>query len=173
MFDPDFVPDMIVMGKPIANGMPIGAIVTTQEIMERFRQRQYFFSTFGGNPVATSAGLAVLDVLKNEQLQAKAADTGEYVLAKLRRLQGAHPCIGRVTGRGLFFGLDIIKDPDTKEPDGQRTSLLQNRMRELGVLIGTEGIHDNYLKIRPPMPFGKEHGDLMLQALEQALEEVA
>ena len=147
------------------------AIVTTREIMDRFRERQYFFSTFGGNPVATAAGLAVLEVLAREDLPRKAAETGDTVLARLRELQKSYACIGRVSGRGLFFGLDIVRDRETKAPDPATTARLQTRMRELGVLIGTEGVHDNVLKIRPPMPFGIPHGELMLQALAQALAE--
>ena len=121
------------------------------------------------HPVATGAGLAVLEVLEEEQLQENAARTGDFILARLRELQSRYPCIARVTGRGLFFGLDIVQDLETLEPDGGRAARLRHRMRELGVLIGTEGIHDSYLKIRPPMPFTTTHGELMLQALEQAL----
>ena len=151
--------------------MPLGAIVTRPDILQRFRDRHHLFSTFGGNPVAAAAAAAVLDVVEDEDLQANALETGAYLRRRLEELMCEHDVIGRVSGQGLFCIVDVVEDRDTKRPHPKLAARLQNAMREDGVLVGTEGRRDNLLKIRPPMPFGPPHVDLLVQALERALDD--
>jgi 4-aminobutyrate aminotransferase-like enzyme len=167
------VPDVVVMGKPLGNGHPIGAVVTTPEIAASFDTGMEFFSTFGGNTVSCAIGLAVLDVLRDEGLQAHALRVGERLLAGLRALAERHPLIGDVRGSGLFLGVELVRDRGTLEPAGEAASFVANRMRELGILLGTEGPFHNVLKIRPPMPFTAEDADLLVETLERVLGELS
>jgi 4-aminobutyrate aminotransferase-like enzyme/Ser/Thr protein kinase RdoA (MazF antagonist) len=163
------VPDVVVLGKPIGNGFPLAAIVTTRAIADAFDNGMEFFSTYGGNPVACEVGLAVLDVLAEEQLQAQAARVGARLLAGLRELANVHECIGDVRGKGLFLGAELVSDRDTQTPDPARASEIVDCMREAGVLIGTDGPDHNVLKIRPPMPFDLQDADRLLDTLARAL----
>jgi 4-aminobutyrate aminotransferase-like enzyme/Ser/Thr protein kinase RdoA (MazF antagonist) len=164
------IPDIVVLGKPIGNGHPIGAVVTTPEIAAAFDNGMEFFSTFGGNTVSCAIGNAVLDVLFEEQLQAHALEVGEYLLAGLRSLQERLPLIGDVRGSGLFLGVELVRDRRTLTPASESTSKVINRLRSDGVLIGSEGAFHNVLKIRPPMPFNRQDADLLLDTLQSALE---
>lgn len=168
--DHQVVPDIVVLGKPIGNGFPIGAVVTTREIAKSFDNGMEFFSTFGGNPVACEVGLAVLDVLADEQLQAHAARVGDRLLAGLHELANTHEAIGDVRGKGLFLGVELVTRRDTRTPDPARARAVVERMREAGVLIGTDGPHHNVLKIRPPMPFNLADADRLLDTLARALK---
>jgi 4-aminobutyrate aminotransferase-like enzyme/Ser/Thr protein kinase RdoA (MazF antagonist) len=163
------VPDIVVLGKPIGNGYPLGAVVTTSEIAASFDNGMEFFSTFGGSTVSCTVGLAVLDVIAEENLQAHALRVGEHLLAGLRAVGAGHEIVGDVRGSGLFFGVELVRDRDTLEPAGDEASRLVNRMREDGVLIGTDGPFQNVLKIRPPMPFAEHDSHRLLAALESAL----
>jgi 4-aminobutyrate aminotransferase-like enzyme len=163
------VPDIVVLGKPIGNGHPIGAVVTTPEIARSFDNGMEFFSTFGGNTVSCAVGLAVLDVLAAEDLQAHARAVGDHLLARLRELQQRHAVIGDVRGAGLFLGVELVTDRETRSPATQAASATINRMRELGVLMGTEGAHHSVLKIRPPLPFTAQDADLLAESLDAAL----
>ena len=165
------VPDIVVLGKPIGNGHPIGAVVTTPEIAASFDNGMEFFSTFGGNTVSCAVGLAVLDVLEEEQLQAHAARVGAHLLERLRPLVGRAPLVGDVRGSGLFIGVELVRDCESLEPAAQEASQVVNRLREEGILIGTDGPHHNVLKIRPPMPFTSEDADLLASSLESALRQ--
>jgi 4-aminobutyrate aminotransferase-like enzyme/Ser/Thr protein kinase RdoA (MazF antagonist) len=165
------VPDVVVLGKPIANGFPLGAVVTTQEIATSFDNGMEFFSTFGGNPVACAAGLAVLDVLEEENLQERAWRVGEQLVAGLRRLQERHALIGDVRGSGLFLGVELVRDRGTREPAREEAAYVVERLRERGVLTGTDGPHDNVLKLRPPLVFGEDDARLFLATLEEVLAE--
>ena len=164
-------PDILVLGKPLGNGYPIGAVITTEAIAASFAQGPEFFSTFGGNTVACAAGLAVLEVLEQEGLQQQARSTGERLLAGLRELQGEHEVIGDVRGSGLFLGIDLVANRETREPAGSIANHLKNRLRERHVLVGTEGPADNVLKIRPPMTFDAQAADVLLTELAGALRE--
>jgi 4-aminobutyrate aminotransferase-like enzyme len=161
----DVVPDIVVLGKPIGNGHPIGAVVTTAEIAASFDNGMEFFSTFGGNTVSCAIGLAVLDVLEDERLQAHAQRVGAHLLARLRSLIDQRPLIGDVRGSGLFIGVELVRDRDTLEPATTEASDVMNRLREEGILIGTDGPHHNVLKIRPPMPFNAEDADVLASTL--------
>ena len=162
-------PDIVTMGKPVGNGFPLGVVATTPEILNSFVGKVGLFSTFGGNPVACAAGMAVLDVIEDEQLIANAGETGNYLRAGIRGLMESHPIIGNVSGRGLLAGVDLVRDRVTLEPAVPETVELINRMREARVLIGKGGDHGNVLKIRPPLAFRREHADILLAALEGAL----
>ena len=163
------VPDIVTMGKPMGNGHPLAGVVTTADLMERFTSENMYFNTFGGNEVSAAAGLAVLDVLRDEQLLQNAQRVGDYVLAGMRKLQDKHAVIGDVRGQGMFFAVEMVSDRQTREPATARTKAIVNAMREQGVLISRIGPHDNILKIRPPMVFSTEHADLLLDTLDSVL----
>jgi len=165
------VPDMVVMGKPIGNGHPIGAVVTTAEIAASFDNGMEFFSTFGGNPVSCAIGLAVLDVLEEEGLQTHAQKTGDHLLARLRPLLERSPLVGDVRGSGLFLGIELVRDRITLTPAAAEASYVANRLREEGILLGTDGPHHNVVKIRPPMPFAVGDADQLAEVLTRVLDE--
>ncbi len=125
---------------------------------------------FAGSPVSCAVGLAVLDVLEEENLLANAVDTGAYVAAGLRALQDQHEIIGDVRDKGLFFAAELVEDRASKQPAAEQAKRLVNAMCERGVLISRIGPQDNVLKMRPPMPFAREHADILLQALDDCLE---
>jgi len=159
------VPDIVTMGKPIANGHPMGAVVTTREIAASFSNGMEYFNTFGGNPVSCAAALAVLDVIRDEGLQENARTTGDYLLAGLRDLAARHPLIGDVRGHGLFLGVELVRDRDTREPAAAEAAEVVDRMKDLGVLLSTDGPLHNVIKIKPPMVFGRADGDELLSKL--------
>jgi len=163
------VPDIVTMGKPMGNGHPLAGVVTTADLMERFTSENMYFNTFGGNEVSAAAGLAVLDVLRDEQLLQNAQRVGDYVLAGMRRLQAKHPIVGDVRGQGMFFAVEMVSDRQTREPAGARTKVIVNAMREQGILLSRIGLHDNILKIRPPLVFSTGHADLLLDTLDSVL----
>jgi 4-aminobutyrate aminotransferase-like enzyme len=165
------VPDIVVLGKPIGNAFPLAAVVTTPEIAKSFDNGMEFFATFGGNPVACAVGLAVLDVLKDEALQDRAWRVGQHLIAGLRRLQERHPLIGDVRGSGLFLGVELVRDRATLEPAPGEAAYVVERLRERGVLTGTDGPHHNVLKLRPPLVFSEEDADLFLDTLGDVLQE--
>jgi len=164
------VPDIVVLGKPIGNGHPIGAVVTTAEIASSFDNGMEYFSTFGGNTVSCAVGLAVLDVVEEEQLQAHAQQVGAHLLSRLRPLVDKNPLVGDVRGSGLFIGVELVRDRHTLEPAAAEASDIVNQLRDEGILIGTDGPHHNVLKIRPPMPFTIEDADVLAAALTRSLE---
>jgi 4-aminobutyrate aminotransferase-like enzyme/Ser/Thr protein kinase RdoA (MazF antagonist) len=163
------VPEVVVLGKPIGNGFPLGAVVTTREIAAAFDNGMEFFSTFGGNPVACAAGRAVLDVLEEDALQARARRVGEHLLGALRGLQDRGALIGDVRGSGLFLGVELVRDRATLEPAAEEAGYVVERLRELGVLCGTDGPFANVLKIRPPLIFSERDADLFVRRLDEAL----
>jgi 4-aminobutyrate aminotransferase-like enzyme/Ser/Thr protein kinase RdoA (MazF antagonist) len=167
------VPDIVVLGKPIGNGFPLAAVVTTREIALSFANGMEFFSTFGGNPVACAAGLAVLDVLEEQSLQANALRVGGYLKNRLLKLQQSHPVIGDVRGSGLFLGVDLVLDRETRVAATKQADYIVNRLRDCGVLAGTDGPHHNVLKLRPPLIFCEADADLFVSMLELVLAEDA
>ncbi|WP_421695583.1 aminotransferase class III-fold pyridoxal phosphate-dependent enzyme [Aestuariivirga sp.] len=162
-------PDFITIGKPAGNGHPLGAVITRPEILSHFLEFGPFFSTFGGNNVACAAGIAVLDVIRDEDLAVKAGSTGAWFRQGLVRLMARHQIIGDVRGVGLATGVELVRDRATKEPATAETSRLLGLLREEGVLIGSEGKLGNVLKIRPPLAFTREHADIALSAMDRAL----
>jgi 4-aminobutyrate aminotransferase-like enzyme len=163
------VPDIVVLGKPIGNGHPIGAVITTTAIAESFDNGMEFFSTFGGNNVSCAIGLKVLEIVHEENLQSHALRVGERLLERLRTLQKQHEIIGDVRGSGLFLGVELVTDK--REPATREANHIVNQMRERGVLLGADGPFHNVLKIRPPMPFSKADADLLLSVLAEVLAE--
>jgi 4-aminobutyrate aminotransferase-like enzyme len=167
------VPDIVVLGKPIGNGFPLAAVVTTKEIADSFANGMEFFSTFGGNPVACAAGLAVLDVLEEEKLQEHALRVGTYLKNRLLALQERYALIGDVRGSGLFLGVDLVLDRSTREAAPLQAGYVVNRLRERGILTGTDGPHHNVIKLRPPLVFTEKDADIFVRALEDILQEDA
>jgi 4-aminobutyrate aminotransferase-like enzyme/Ser/Thr protein kinase RdoA (MazF antagonist) len=167
----DVVPDIVVLGKPIGNGFPLAAVVTSPDIAGSFSNGMEFFSTFGGNPVACAAGLAVLDVMEEEGLQQNALRVGRQLIEGLQSLQERYALIGDVRGSGLYLGVDLVRDRSTCEPAPRQASYVVNRLRERGVLTGTDGPHENVLKLRPPLVLSNSDADLFCTTLEGVLEE--
>jgi 4-aminobutyrate aminotransferase-like enzyme len=167
--DQHVTPDIVVLGKPIGNGYPLGAVVTTEEIARSFDNGMEFFSTFGGSTVSCAVGLAVLDVVEDEALQAHALEVGDRLIAGLRRLQEHHAWIGDVRGSGLFLGVELVRDRETMEPATGEATIVVEHLREEGILTGTDGPAHNVLKIRPPMPFGDHDADLVVETLDRVL----
>jgi 4-aminobutyrate aminotransferase-like enzyme/Ser/Thr protein kinase RdoA (MazF antagonist) len=165
----DVVPDIVVMGKPLGNGHPMAAVVTTREIADAFDNGMEFFSTFGGNNVTCAVGLAVLDVLRDERLQSHALAMGERMLGGLRAFAERYEIVGDVRGSGLFLGVELVRDRETREPAGEEASFVVNRMRETGILLGTDGPYHNVVKIRPPMPFDAADADRLVESFERIL----
>jgi 4-aminobutyrate aminotransferase-like enzyme/thiamine kinase-like enzyme len=164
------IPDIVVLGKPMGNGHPIGAVVTTDEIAESFDNGMEFFSSFGGNPVTCEIGMAVLDVIEEENLQQNAFETGEYFMNLLLDLQQEFPVIGDVRGSGLFIGVEFVKDPDTLEPNTELAQYLKNKLRENFILVSTDGPFDSVIKMKPPMCFGRENVDLIIEQIQIILQ---
>lgn len=165
-------PDLVTLGKPMGNGQPIAGLVGRAEVVDGFGRNLRYFNTFGGNPVSCAAGQAVLDVIRDEELQARARETGRYLLQGLGRLQQRHALIGDVRGAGLFLGVELVKDRASQAPAAAETRRVVNAMRERGVLISAAGPLENILKIRPLLAFEREHADLLLETLDAALDEV-
>ncbi|MCH8242355.1 MAG: aminotransferase class III-fold pyridoxal phosphate-dependent enzyme, partial [Planctomycetes bacterium] len=161
--------EIVTLGKPIGNGLALGAVIATPEILASFTERSGYFSTFGGNPVACAAGSAVLDVIEREELLANAVETGEYLRTGLRTLAQRHPLIGDVRGSGMLAGVELVRDRATLEPAKEETKRVINHLKENGVLVGREGHFGNVLKIRPPMVFNRDNADTLIAALGEAV----
>lgn len=165
----ELVPDIVTLGKPMGNGHPIGATVTRPALANAFLEDAMFFNTFAGNPVSAAAGLAVLDVIETQKLLPHAHQMGAYLQQRLRELASRHERVAAVRGKGLFFGFELVTDRRSGVPATAAARRLINCMRRRGVLISTIGHHSNVLKMRPPMVFEREHADLLLATLDEAL----
>ena len=165
-------PDFITIGKPAGNGHPVGAVITRPEILDHFTRFGPFFSTFGGNNVACAAGIAVLDVIRDENLVENARITGAHLREGLTALMASHDLIGDVRGVGLATGVELVRDRATKAPAGPETSRLLGLIRDEGVLVGGEGRHGNVLKIRPPIVFTPSDADAAVAAIGRALDKL-
>jgi len=165
-------PDIVVLGKPIGNGHPLAAVVTTPEIADAFHNGMEYFTTFGGNPVSCAVGLEVLNVVLDEKLQEHAWRVGERMLAGLRPFVERFPLVGDVRGSGLFLGVELVRDRETLEPAAEEADYVMNRMREHGILLGTDGPYHNVVKIRPPMPFDKGNADFLVEVMDGVLAEL-
>ncbi len=169
----DASPDIVTMGKPIGNGHPLGAVATTRAIADAFANGMEYFNTFGGNPVSAAIGLAVLDVIEDEALTEHARVTGERLIAGLRALADRHAAIGDVRGSGLFIGIELVRDRETREPDGGLAAELANRAVGRGVLLSTDAPQHNVMKIKPPMVFSDADADLLVSTIDGVLAELA
>ncbi len=165
------VPDIVILGKPIANGHPMGAVVTTSEVADAFANGMEFFSSFGGNPVSCAIALAVLEVLEEEALMTHARDTGDYFLAQLQELQQQFPVIGDVRGSGLFLGIDLVSNPESREEDTALAAYLKNGLRDHYILVSTDGPKDNVVKSKPPLCFTRENADQVIDRLALLLQQ--
>jgi 4-aminobutyrate aminotransferase-like enzyme len=166
----ELVPDIVTIGKPMGAGHPVAAVVTTPDIAAEFARHRNYFNTFGGNPVSAAVALAVLDVIHDERLLDNATTTGALFATRLRELADRHHLIGAVQGSGLFWGLDLVEDRETKQPvaysDAKR---LATELRQRGILAGVTGRYTNVLKIRPPLVFQPEHLDVLITELDDLL----
>lgn len=166
------VPDIVTLGKPMGNGHPLGAVVTTPAIAASFDTGMEYFNTFGGNPVSCAVGLAVLDVIEREGLQSHALEVGTHLKARIAELQRVYPLIGEVRGEGLFLGVELVRDRATLEPASEEAAAVIEGMRERGVLVSTDGPFDNVIKIKPPLVFSRENAEYLVRSLRAVIEKV-
>jgi len=163
------VPDVVTLGKPIGNGHPLGAVVTTPQVAHSFLTGMEYFNTFGGNPVSAAVGLAVLDVIADERLQARADRLGQRLLAGLRGVAGRHRCVGDVRGTGLFLGVELVTDPASREPAGRLAAAVVEEVKRRGILLSSDGPDHNVLKIKPPLVLDEADCDRFVAALDEVL----
>lgn len=166
-------PDLVTMGKPMGNGFPVAGVAARSDDVALFCEEVGYFNTFGGNPVAASAGQAVLDIIADEGLLESARLMGAYLRDGLRSLQGRHPVIGEVRGAGLFVGIDLCSPVDQVSPAPETATAVINRLKEHHVLVGACGKYGNTLKLRPPLCLRKDEVDLFLTAFDRSLDEVS
>ena len=166
------VPDIVTLGKPIGNGHPMGAVVTTREIADAFDNGMEYFNTFGGNPVSCAIGLAVLDVIEEEGLREHALDVGTRFRDSLADLGQRHALVGDVRGLGLFIGVELVRDRESLEPATEEAADVINQMRERGVLLSTDGPFENVIKIKPPLVFSHEDAARVVEELDDVLSGV-
>jgi 4-aminobutyrate aminotransferase-like enzyme/Ser/Thr protein kinase RdoA (MazF antagonist) len=169
----DVVPDIVTMGKPMGNGHPLAAVITTPEIANSFNTGMEWFNTFGGNPVSCAVGIAVLDVIDNEQLQEHALKVGNYLKNRLIKLKDKHSVIGDVRGVGLFIGVELVLDRETLEPAPKQAAYVVERMKEHGILLSRDGPKKcpSTIKIKPPLVFTEEDADFLVDTLDKVLAE--
>lgn len=167
------IPDVVTMGKPMGNGHPVAGLVTSAEIMGRFRKTFRYFNTFGGNPVSCAAAMAVLTELQEKDLQQNALRIGRLAHERLSDLAAKHPAIGDVRQSGMVFGAEFVLDGDPQKPATTFADRVVNSLRQRGILLSKLGAHKNTLKIRPPMPFAEEHLDVLISELDVVLQETA
>ena len=163
------VPDIVTMGKPLGNGHPIAAVVTTREIADAFDDGVKYFNTFGGNPVSCAIGTAVLDIVRDDGLQEHALEVGGYFLEQLQGLGSKHPIIGDVRGQGLYLGIELVRDRDSQEPAPNEALEVVEAMKDHGVIVYPTGVHDNVLKLKPPMVFSRTDADFFTATLDRVL----
>ena len=164
----EVVPDIVTMGKPMGNGMPLAALITTRKVTKAFEACGIeYFNTFAGNPVCTAAGLAVLDVLESENLQRHACEIGDYLKQKLLAMQSRLELIGDVRGSGLFLGIELVSNAQTLEPATSETSFICSQLKSKHkILTSIDGPYDNVLVLKPPMTFGRNEVDYFVECFE-------
>ncbi|CAA0131956.1 5-aminovalerate aminotransferase DavT [Mycolicibacterium vanbaalenii] len=165
------VPDIVSIAKSVGNGYPLGAVITSREVAERFSSQGYFFSSTGGSPLSCAIGMTVLDVLRDEGLQQNAVHVGGHLKARLEALRDRHPIIGTVHGFGLYLGVEMVRDTATLEPAPEETAAICDRMLELGVIIQPTGDHMNILKTKPPLCIDNAAADFYVDTLDRVLTE--
>ncbi|XP_039342291.1 5-phosphohydroxy-L-lysine phospho-lyase isoform X1 [Mauremys reevesii] len=169
----DFVPDIVTMGKPMGNGHPIACVATTKEIAEAFADTGVeYFNTFGGNPVSCAIGLAVLDVIEKEHLQAHATQVGNFLMELLNQQKVKHPIIGDVRGVGLFIGVDLIKDQEKRTPATKEAEYLITRLKREYIMLSTDGPGRNVLKFKPPLCFTMDNAKLVVEKMDEILTDM-
>ena len=168
--DSEVVPDIVTMGKPMGDGHPLAAVVTTPDIAAQFARKYDYFNTFGGNPVSAAVGLVVLDVVENENILQSVKAVGDYLGDGLRKLGEQHELIGDVRGKGLFYGVELVRNRETREPADTEARKVAEHLRQNGILLGVSGPGSNVIKIRPPLVFSRENADQLLDGLVQSLD---
>ena len=165
----DIVPDIVTLGKSIGNGHPLSVVVTSEELSDEFNNGMEYFNSFGGNPVSCAIGHAVLNVIEEEELQKNALTVGNKLKSLLNELMSVHDIIGDVRGKGLFLGIEIIKDLATLEPYQKMTHKIVNEMRNKGILLSSDGPDHNVIKIKPPMVFSSANALFLVETLDKIL----
>ena len=163
-------PDIVTLGKPIGNGHPLGAVITTPEIANAFDNGMEYFNTFGGNPVSCAVGLAVLDVVEKSNLQQHALDVGDQLLASLKSLRKKHELIGDVRGQGLFAGIELVLDKKSLKPAKKEAYDVVEEMKDRGILLSVDGPLYNVIKIKPPMVFTSNDVEMLIENLDSVLD---
>lgn len=170
----DVEPDIVTLGKPMGAGHPVAAVITTREIASKFAEIDCYFNTFGGNPVSAAVAEAVLDEIDNQNLLQNATDVGKYLEKGLEKIQQKFDFVGNIQGAGLFWGLDLVQNADTKEPmSREQLRNITTQLKNEGVLMGSTGRYGNCLKIRPPLLFSKGNADQALAALEKVFSTIS
>ena len=164
-----FVPDIVTMGKPMGNGMPVAAAAASSDMVDEFRRKKRYFNTFAASPLQAAAGMAVIDVIEDEDLAGSVEQVGKYLRTQLSKFQSRCEPLADIRGHGLFIGMEWVQDQVSRRPDAEGANTVVNRLREKGFLIGSAGPLGNILKIRPPLVFKREHADLFLTAFEESI----
>ncbi len=167
--DSDVVPDIVTMGKPMGDGHPLAVVVAKRWIMDEFAKSTSYFNTFGGNPVSAAVGNAVLDVVEGDNLLSNVGEVGRHLTSGLKSLQKRHNVIGDVRGKGFFIGIDIVSDQALKTPAPELANRIVNGLRQRAVLVTATGLHDNVVKVRPPLVFSQQNADSFLESLDAVL----
>jgi len=167
----DFVPDIVTMGKPMGNGFPVAAVMTSEEMINTFRAERGYFNTFAASPLQAAVGMAVLDVIENEKLRENVVEIGDYLHTELGKFQDRLEPLADIRGHGLFIGLEWVADRATKVPDQAGAVAIVNRLKEKGFLLSNAGAFRNVLKIRPPLVIDKSQADLFLTAFDEVTRE--
>jgi len=169
--DTQFKPDIVVTGKPMGNGLPLAATAASRALVEAFRSETRYFNTYSSSPLQAAVGMAVLDEIEKHDLRSSVAKVGAHLKRELHMRAERYDFIGDVRGRGLFIGIEMVRDGHSKKPDPDRADTIANRLKDKGILVSTDGKHDNILKIRPPLVFSFEHAGEFLAAFDKTLEE--
>ncbi|GFW27845.1 ethanolamine-phosphate phospho-lyase [Trichonephila clavipes] len=169
----DICPDIVTIGKPMGNGHPVAAVITTKEIARNFKGLGVsYFNTYGGNPVSMAIANAVLEIIEDEDLMTNADVVGQKLIDDLKDLQTRHQIIGDVRGVGFFIGIDLVKDRISKAPATEEAAYIIARMKQEGVLLSAEGKYENVLKFKPPMVFNEENAETLVKKLDSVLTEI-
>ncbi|XP_043272414.1 alanine--glyoxylate aminotransferase 2-like [Venturia canescens] len=173
LYGDDVIPDIVTIGKPMGNGHPVAAVITTQEIAASFKQTGLeYFNTYGGNPVSCAIANAVMEVIEREGLRENATSVGEHLLKELRKLAQIRKMIGDVRGVGLFIGIELVRDRETRVPATAEAKHVVSRMKEEKILVSSDGPDNNILKLKPPMVFTIANADRFVTALDEVLQEL-
>ena len=168
----EFAPDIVTMGKPMGNGLPVAGVAASQELVDTFRRHFRYFNTFAASPLQAAVGIAVIDVIEEEELAHQVDQVGAYLRCELRTLQYSCEPLADVRGHGLFIGMEWVRDRASKTPDPDGAAAVVNSLRDRGFFIGSAGALSNVLKIRPPLVFQREHADLFLTAFAESIRQL-
>ncbi|XP_069174044.1 ethanolamine-phosphate phospho-lyase isoform X2 [Procambarus clarkii] len=169
----DVVPDIVTLGKPMGNGHPVSVVVTTRDIADSFGATGIeYFNTFGGNPVSATIADAVLDVIENDKLRENATFIGNYLIQEFNSMKQKHDIIGDVRGQGMFLGVDLVKDRETRTPATAEAAYINQRLKEEHVLLSCDGPHRNVLKFKPPLVFNLDNAKELLEKVDKIMTEM-